>query len=384
MLEVELGVDFDEAPTCAAGLGATLRVEVRGPSTAVAGARAVALGRYVARLRVGNGGAFDARAVVDVDRCQATTRCDPLETRLLLRSFAARTTTTRTTTITVSANNETSTSTSAAAATAAAEGYWTRLSPQQQRRPLIQWRPEPAYREALLRGKWIHFVGMSTSRMMLYDVIRVLKKAGHDPVGWRPELKRCDKGEHPDVRFPSLQSLRLTLLCHDLGMQKERSGRWRMNATKHFASVRQLNGPPRPDVVVVNKGIHVAEYATTTRILDEYRDNIRQHLTALGGDGTLVVWRRSLPTHFRHEKPHPAWNCRLWERLDCLNAVADDAIPLGVQVLDYWDLALARPDCTRDNRHYTHGNCGEVMAKLFLQLLDEKLPETSYQYINSD
>mmetsp|Transcript_13696 Transcript_13696/g.41419 ORF Transcript_13696/g.41419 Transcript_13696/m.41419 type:complete len:421 (-) Transcript_13696:487-1749(-) len=351
VIEFELEVAFDEKEGCASGYGATLRVETRGPSFSIAGARATETpGVYVARPRIGAAGTFHARAILDLDRCEATTHCDPDATALALREVA-------TTTVVVHDVRQ--------------REWWSR-----ERSRHLQWQPPATFDAAKLQG-WVHFVGMSTSRMLLYDVVRVLQSAGHEPQNWRPDARRCDRFDHPDVTFPTLRNFRLTLLCHDLGMEKRydtasssssKLFSWEMNATRHFASL-QTPRHSRPDLVLLNKGIHVAEYVANPQVLEGYRDSVKAHLDGLSSAGTRVLWRRSLPTHFRHPgRPHPAWHCRLWERLDCLNSVVDDLRPF-VTMLDFWDLALSRPDCTRDNRHYTHANCGDTMARLFLQAL---------------
>ena len=360
--ELSLQGRSSDAP-CEFG-GAMPRVEARGGNGGgvSAGAARQQGGGQVWRVSVPVKGAgkYVVRGDVDFDRCEGAARCDAKGTVVAgVKLFAVA--------VRVVAAPEGPPARNATPGWAVSENR-------------LEWVPRPRFDLAKLRGLWIHGVGMSMMRTFLSDVVDVLARATGEAPFRRPPPHggrgsplfpmRCDRKVHPDAEFARLGT-RVTMLCHDLGVEPKNGGA--LNATSHLAAV----GGGVPDVVVVNKGLHVAQALggagdAAAAVLGDYYASVRAHLAAFQGAVPRVYWRRTLPTQFRRAgaRPPNSWSCRAPERLRCLNGIADAALRDGGAarpgVVDSWDLALVRPDCTRDNRHYTHENCGATMAALFL------------------
>ena len=131
-----------------------------------------------------------------------------------------------------------------------------------------------------------------------------------------------------------------------------------------------------PDVVVYNHGIHSAATLKNERAILSVRTLQRAHFhalaTAFSSRGTVLVWRNTAPTHFWAYKLPKAWMCRTQSRLACINEATRDALADVAEAgggtwreLDFWTLGQLRQDCTPDNRHYTSGNCGDALSRLF-------------------
>mmetsp|Transcript_496 Transcript_496/g.1782 ORF Transcript_496/g.1782 Transcript_496/m.1782 type:complete len:211 (+) Transcript_496:364-996(+) len=208
------------------------------------------------------------------------------------------------------------------------------------------------------------------SRNLVSDVARLLRGAALAN-GTAELTHRCDCKVHPDLRFANL-GLRLTQQCADLGFDARTAT---FDAAAHLRCAPPPAGGGAPDVVVFNKGLHdVANVggAAYARALGRYAATVGACLAAFALLDPLpqLLWWHTLPTHFHRPQPPASWQCRTVPRVAALNEVADALVKKSAwRSLDWTPVVAACGDCTRDNRHYTHGNCGVTMAALLVNAI---------------
>merc|ERR1719457_327774 len=116
----------------------------------------------------------------------------------------------------------------------------------------------------------------------------------------------------------------------------------------------------------------------TTQSITAYFQTWKTYFSAMAKyhPNSILVYRNTAHTHFADNGPKSKfWECRSRDRIECLNAVADEAYKDTAEedrkwiTWDVWTMSDMRPDCTPDNRHYTKGNCEDTFAtNMFLTI----------------
>lgn len=140
--------------------------------------------------------------------------------------------------------------------------------------------------------------------------------------------------------------------------------------------------PPRPQALVMNYGLHfnmLNADINYQQILKRLITKLQQQLSALGGDRTVVIWRRIAMTHFNTAPLSSAWKCRSPDRIYELDQIAMGTFrSLGFvdYILDTLALTETRPDGTVDNRHYEpkQSNVPFIILSELIHILSRAAP----------
>ena len=252
---------------------------------------------------------------------------------------------------------------------------------------------------AIFTRRWIHMVGKSMTHRFREALVAHIQHSGFKDVVKQEEsregmelLTGCKQVNNAGMYF--VHGLRLLVTAQpDSNGFDARTSVYDVNASlrcvldmvKHTRWAHASRGRAAllkelmhygPDVVVYNHGIHSASTLNAEASIEAVRTYQRAHFHALGralsSRGTVLVWRNTAPTHFWANDLPQAWMCRTLSRIACINEATRDALSdLAVEEggswreLDFWTLGQLRHDCTPDNRHYTSGNCGDALSRLF-------------------
>lgn len=233
-----------------------------------------------------------------------------------------------------------------------------------------------------LRGRWLHFVGMSMMRTTVYTLVQAFMERERFEVQ-SADLWQCGLGKQVTVAFwvPRARVL-ITHLLHDWAWSDLRGfANGSAYADDHFKCLKHYLPPAvfatlmrhGPSALVYNRGLHLIEHLKAPSKLEEALRSeyavLNAWTSALAGLGTALVLKTSPPTQWRRGELSGFYLCRTLQRLECLHAMHLAATPRGWLVADMAALGHMRADCTTDNRHYYCHGCREAFVDMVLSEL---------------
>lgn len=242
----------------------------------------------------------------------------------------------------------------------------------------------------ILRNKWIHLHGDSLSRnnfnafhtilakfnlttnFRTFDSPREKNESRAFCNKYIPEF-RCNGVNCNTVYYDTL-NFTLSFCWNDLCYPYE-------NLYKHFVGVRNyiidqhhpiIHNKSEPDWIIMNKGLHCV---ANNEHMKKYPSYIEQYaLSTEAFKMAKIFWRNTGTTHFycRNNQVSSCnisknWKCRTPARVNELNRIADGIMQkLEIPIIDFHAMTLARPECSRDNRHFDLGSGVDEMYVSYL------------------